>query len=481
MTPFRKAILLLILNATALGFVIILAVGLYTQSPRATLTYGGTTILGRFLPEGTLDGMIGLLEFIGLLTIIGLAVNLKIARYLRNPGPQPPRVASLPHEPKMATGWKGKLSRGLRITLFVVITVTAIVFPILLIIYLAYSYAIGTLNTSGGSLIALFWPFYLALLADLSWKADSDKRFLAFRTGFNRHRTWLSLNSMLSLFATFEVMAILFGVGLAAEWAYRFPSLLSQGDPLELAALLGFIYFIFMVFRNSLANLVGQGYGKSPIGVGRILGTSIVGVAALAKLARGMFLHNRIVSGREYFKKSIGILEDTLTVRRVKLDKLDELGGLLSFVGAFRIPVDQSALAGLAEEFGTLTPSMDSFDKLAQLSNSIARFVGAIQWPGQLSATPKQKRSKYELATLLGILVAAIVGVVAFVSTILGLGPSLRIALTPTQALGDGFSIVMILAFAVVSYGPYSRLSSASVDTRDFRGIDFDGDVSDAE
>ncbi|MDG6941430.1 MAG: hypothetical protein JRN34_00690 [Nitrososphaerota archaeon] len=462
MRPTRFAAVIAVVNAVVLFFLVITIFGLASSSfPVQFTDINGNRFLGHGISDFTFNGILGLLLLVIILVFVELVLVARLWRRLREIQGLPP-----PRPLEKATGYVSQHTpRSARVGAFVVLATSLFAPPV---IYGALAYAVVSNNSSSVSSVlsmAELGAFFF-LFADAIWPAQPDVRFASFRLNRNRHKVWLGINMTFYYLVLFESIEILFTIIFASIAYFHQPA--SYGDPLQLAALLSFLYFFSLVVRNSICRLMGQGYGRFTPFPGKIAGTSIVGVAAMADVARSSFMRAEL-RGKNYLQSAVHILAETLSVRRVQLDGLDELDAALSFIGSFGTPVPYDRLTGIAAEFANLGLPLESVRNLSRLTSRIRGFLSVTQWPNEFRVIAAKRWS--ENATLAATVIGAVVTAIGITFEVLHISaPSTGIAIS-IGLLGDALAIVIIAAMVWLSYGPYSRLEEATVNLGDLRRL----------
>jgi len=459
--PTRLASVIIALNAFLLLFLTVTLYGLVSLSfPVQFTDVNGNKFLGHGISDFALNGISGLLLFVLIIAFVELLLLARLWRELRKAQGQPPPVLEA-----VAKSLARRVPRSLRISTFGVLVASLFLPPI---IYGMMVFGVFTNNTSYVSsvlsvseLAALFF-----LVVDGVWPSLPDSRFGSFQLNRNRHKVWLGINTVFYYIVFLEVFEIVFIIELASIAYIHQPT--QNGDPFAIAALLSFLYLFYLVIRNSICNLMGQGYGRFSPFPGKIGGTSIVGVAAVADLARTSFTRTEW-KGKEYLQSSTRILSETLSVRRIKMDGLDELAGALSFMGAFGTKIPYEKLSVLASEFAKLSSPLESVQSLTVLSSKITSFLKDTDWPSEFHVIPLKRWT--ENAALIATVGGALVTAVGVAFEILHVSVPSTGTTISLGLLGDLLAIIETGVMVWLSYGPFSRLEGATVGLADLRKL----------
>ena len=321
----------------------------------------------------------------------------------------------------------------------------------------------GALNAV--TFILFYAVFLFANLLDSLWKARPDERYRYFGIGNDRHGYWLLLNNLFSLMSWLDLFLIVaFTIALAS--AKQLPLLSSSGSLDVMSFLLICVLFNLVLFvsRNSLMNLLGQGYGTLGLGRGRVAEDSITGVASVARLAM-IKLKQRRRRGVKYLSQSLEMLEQLLLHRGARLGKVGEVRTAVSFAGSYGTPTQFEPLEALSSDISLLKDPLPDLDRIGSLDRSITRYLAVVGWPTELEPVEVRPRSAYEMVTLAGIVLST-VGIAVGIIINLVVKPGVLTFLT-IGSLSDGIALVGVVVIALLTYGLINRLSNTSVAWRD--------------
>ena len=310
-------------------------------------------------------------------------------------------------------------------------------------------------------IILMFLTFALAL-ADALWSRSPTDRFGFFEIEQDRHVFWFQLNTLFLALSLIDVLLITVAIGADI----RVLALQPESTGLDLPYAIGifaFMYPLSLILRNTLANLLGQGYGRL-IGTDttRLAGTSVIGVASFADLA-SVLLEKRPRLGISRLRDALSQLDAILRMKGVRLPAISEGIAKVGFVSSFNMDIPVSELTTLAEKFTRLSKRIESPSVFAELGQAITDFSKQTKWPESLVVESRANTSLYDSIGAVGTVVSAVAAFLSLALYFLVPPGTFQLGQIAVMVEGIVAALLVVVLAGFLSYRPLSRLDQTFI------------------